>query len=58
VLLLPIPPKVTPEKVMGIPGTILAIDVTVTVLVTELVEIAVDVYVVMRSQIAFLVIYG
>jgi hypothetical protein len=53
-----IPPNVVPENVIGIPGTILLIEVTVTVLVTELVAIAVVVYVVMRSQIAFFSIYG
>ena len=43
---------------MGKPGTILLILATVTVLVTEFVSIAVVVYVVMQSQIAFFIIYG
>ena len=53
-----IPPNVVPEKVMGKPGIMLLILATVTVLSTELVAIAVVVYVVMRSQIAFFIIYG
>ena len=48
-----IPPNVVPENTIGIPGTMLLIEATVTVLVAELVAMAVVVYVVMRSQIAF-----
>ena len=53
-----IPPNVVPENVMGKPGTILLIEATVRVLSTELVAMAVVVYVVMLIKIAFSIIYG